>query len=148
MKLSIIAIVVSVISVLVAAGAAVSTYIQNNRINKINMKASYFHEIFDEYLITKIPMGRNYLRFVDDKLIDSQNLCDALSNMRSSALYFRYEDKQFYEGLKKRTQELEDYIAICGNKKFVQEEQGVVYDNIHKKIEDLYEYINNKFTGK
>ena len=72
MVISIVAVVLSFLSVLVALGSAIFAYRQNKRLNTINMRAKYFNSIFDEYLITKIPEARKYLRFSDNKLVDSQ----------------------------------------------------------------------------
>lgn len=36
---------------------------QNEKINKINMNARLYNEIFDKYLIERIPKARIYLRF-------------------------------------------------------------------------------------
>ena len=78
-KLDIIAIIISVIAILASVICAVITFIQNYKINKINMKARYYNKIFDSYLIEKIPMSYRYLIFRDNKLSDSDKISDVLS---------------------------------------------------------------------
>ena len=145
--ISIIAAVLSFFSVIVALGSAIYTLKQNKTLNNINMRAKYFNIIFDDYLITKIPQSRKYLRFANNKLVDSQQLCDTLSDMLNSALYFRYENKEFYTTLKTKVQDIEDYVMNCGNKIYEQEEQGIVFTTIHNKLADLYKCINDNYTG-
>ena len=148
MVISIVAVVLSFLSVLVALGSAIFAYRQNKRLNTINMRAKYYNLIFDEYLITKIPESRKYLRFADNKLVDSQQLCDVLSELLNAALYFRYENSVFYSLLKEKIQGIEDFIMECGNKCYIQEEQGKVFTDIHDKLSDLYKCINDSYVGK
>ena len=146
-KLDIIAIIISVIAILASVICAVITFIQNYKINKINMKARYYNKIFDSYLIEKIPMSYRYLIFRDNKLSDSDKISDVLSDLLKDILYFKCADRKFYEVLKKSIEEIEDYILECGNRQFIQDEQGKVFENIQEKLENLYAIINNSYIG-
>lgn len=147
--LSTIAIVVSIISIIVSAITAFVAYRQNVKLNRINMKARYYEKIFDEYLIKKIPQARKYLRFDNNnRLVDSQQLSEALSALLNDSLYFKYDDREFYKKLKQFIQEIEDYVLECGNSVYEQEEQAQVYIEIQNKLEKLYRYINDNYTGK
>ena len=147
-KLDIIAIIISVIAILASVICAVIAFIQNYKINKINMKAGYYNKIFDSYLIEKIPMSYRYLIFKDNKLSDSDKISDVLSDLLKDILYFKCTDRKFYEVLKKSIEEIEDYILECGNRQFIQDEQGKVFENIQEKLENLYAIINNSYIGK
>lgn len=148
MVVSIVAVVLSFFSILVALVSAVITYRQNSKLNNINMRAKYFNSIFDEYLITKIPEARKYLRFADNTLVDGQQLCEVLSQLLNDALYFRYENNEFYKALKIKAQAVEDYVMESGNKTYVQEEQGIVFNTIHEKLAELYKCINDNYIGQ
>lgn len=63
-------------------------------------------------------------------------------------MYFKCADRKFYEVLKKSIEEIEDYILECGNRQFIQDEQGKVFENIQEKLENLYAIINNSYIGK
>ncbi len=147
-KLDIIAIIISLIAILASVICAVIAFIQNYKINKINMKAGYYNKIFDSYLIEKIPMSYRYLIFKDNKLSDSDKISDVLSDLLKDILYFKCADRKFYEVLKKSIEEIEDYILECGNRQFIQDEQGKVFENIQEKLENLYAIINNSYIGK
>lgn len=145
---SIIAVIVSGVSIIVSIISAILAYKQQVRLNRINMRAKYFEQIFDDYLIEKIPKARKYLRFEDNKLVDSEQLCQTLSDLLSSSLYFRYENGEFYKELKKQIQGIEDYVLQCGNQSYEQEEQGKVFEEIHNRLSNFYKYINDNYIGK
>ena len=112
------------------------------------MNARIYSEIFDEFLIERIPKARTYLRFESNKLVDSDQLSDTLADLLNTILYFRYAYKKFYELLHSQIQDIEDFVLECGNKQFVQEEQGRVFDQIQEKLEKLYKIVNDNYIGK
>ena len=144
----IIAIVLSALSIISSIICFIITFLQNKKINKINMNARIYSEIFDEFLIVRIPKARTYLRFESNKLVDSDQLSDTLADLLNTILYFRYADKKFYELLHSQIQDIEDFVLECGNKQFVQEEQGRVFDQIQEKLEKLYKIVNDNYIGK
>lgn len=112
------------------------------------MNARIYNEIFDEFLIERIPKARTYLRFENNKLVDSEQLSDTLTDLLNTILYFRYADKEFYELLHTQIQDIEDFVLECGNKQSVQEEQGRAFDQIQYKLEMLYKTVNDNYIGK
>lgn len=144
----IIAIILSAISIVSSIICFIFTFFQNKKINKINMNARIYNEIFDKFLIERIPKARTYLRFENNKLVDSEQLSDTLTDLLNTTLYFRYADKKFYELLHTQIQDIEDFVLECGNKQFVQEEQGRVFNQIQDKLEILYKTVNDNYIGK
>lgn len=144
----IIALILSALSIVSSIICFIFTFLQNKKINKINMNARIYNEIFDEFLIERIPKARTYLRFENNKLVDSERLSDTLTDLLNTILYFRYADKKFYELLHTQIQDIEDFVLECGNKQFVQEEQGRVFDQIQDKLEILYKTVNDNYIGK
>lgn len=147
--LSIIAIILSGISVLAFVVLTIKTISQNNKINNINMNARLYDRIFDDFLINRIPKERTYLRFDEEnKLVDSEGFCEALTDLKQSLLYFRYAQNEFYKCICKKIDELEEYIMKKGNERSVQEEQGAVFNKIQEYLEDIYETIYSRYIGK
>lgn len=144
----IIAIILSALSIVSSIVCFIFTFLQNKKINKINMNARIYNEIFDIFLIERIPKARTYLRFENNKLVDSEQLSDTLTDLLNTILYFRYADKKFYELLHTQIQDIEDFVLECGNKQFVQEEQGRVFNQIQDKLEILYKTVNDNYIGK
>ena len=145
---SIIAIILSALSFVSSIVCYIITYFQNKKINRINMNARIYNNIFDEFLIERIPKARTYLRFEDNKLVDSEQFSDTLADLLNTILYFRYADKKFYDSLHNQIEDIEDFVLECGNKQSFQEEQGRVFDKIQVKLEGLYKTINDNYVGK
>lgn len=122
-------------------------YDQAKKINEIALKSNYFNKIFDEHLIVGIPKARKYIRFQNDRLVDTNNLVNELTNIRGDALYFKYSNKDFYNQLKETTQKIEDYLMECGNKSLEPEEQAEVFRKIHEMISELYSIIDEAHMG-
>ena len=145
--MEILALIISIVSAITAVASAIFTYRQNKRLNVVNIKAHYYEKIFDDYLIHQIPQSRKYLRFDGESLTDGQKLLDTLSEMRTDALYFKYDNRDFYKELTSYITDVEDYICTCGNKKFEQEEQAEVWMSIQKQMERIYSCIHQNYTG-
>lgn len=149
---SLIVAIVSAVIAGISAGISIFSCIYNNKqtkkINNINIKSRYFEKIFDDFLIYKIPEARKYIRFNEEgHLDDFQNLIDELSEMRKSASFFRFDNKEFFDKLKLVTQELENYVSDCGNKSFDNEEQANVYKEIADKTMRVYACISDYYLG-
>lgn len=148
-------IILSIISLIFAAasvGFTIYSYLdtkeREKKDNIVNYKSRYFQIVFDDYLLYEIPERRQYIRFNEEnKLDDFQGLIDCLSELRVSALYFKYDNNDFYKELKEITQEIEDYLSECGNKSYDKEDQYQVFGNINEKVSYLYSYINEKYLG-
>lgn len=144
---SIIAAIIAGISIIISVVSARTSVKQNQKLHEIDMKAHYYSDVFDEYLLKKIPLARQYLRFNGEVLVDGQNFADTLSDMLKAALYFKYDHAVFYEELKEKTQNLEDYILQTGNKKINAADHGDIYKEIQTKLEDIYKCINKYYVG-
>lgn len=145
---SIIALVISAITGTISILLTIKSSKQTKKINDINIKSRYFQKIFDEYLINRLPAARDYIRFDSEgRLVDSQKYVDELTNMRNAAKFFKYDNKSFYDELKKTTQELEDFLMDSGNNVYENDEQSHVHDSIREKTEKIYACINNYYYG-
>lgn len=141
---AIISAVIALISVIISIIAIITT----KKINKINMKSRYFQIIFDVYLVKKIPEARTYIRFdTNGRLDDFQNLIDVVSEMRNNATFFKYDNKEFFDKLKEKTQNLENYLVDCSNKQTDNEEQADIYSEIAKKTTEIYGCISDYYMG-
>ena len=146
-KITLASAVIAVISMLVTVVIFRLNYNQAKRISEITLKSNYYNKIFDAYLIEKIPAARKYIRFQNDRLVDTNELVNVLTDMRRDALYFKYSNKSFYNKLKEITQKIEDYIMNCGNINLEPEEQAGVFLEIHKMISELYSVIDEAHMG-
>lgn len=134
----------SAVSAIASAISAVLMYMQTVKINKFYVNKTYHSKIFDDFLIYKLPIARQDIKFDDEgKLINTQSFVDELSNLRNNSLFYKYKSKEFYNDIKKQTQEIEDYVMNLGNEKTDKEEQSSKLIIINEKTERLYETISN-----
>jgi len=147
--------IISIISVVIAGLALGCSIIsdknmgrQIDNVKNVSIKAKYFEAIFDKYLITSIPEKRSLIRFDNNTyLVDIQPLIDELSDMRKAAMYFRYENKAFFDELKSLIRDVEDYLSNEGNKKHDADEMSETMTEISNKIAKIYACINKEYLG-
>ena len=145
---AIVSAVIAFCSMLISVVLFKLSYNQAKKINEISLQSNYYEKIFDEHLIKDIPNARKYIRFQNDRLVDTEKLVNELTELRIDALYFKYTSKAFYDQLKKMTQNIEDYLMESGNKRFEPEEQAEVYQEIHRRISELYDIISKAYIGR
>lgn len=139
--------ILSILAILISICTAVGEFIWNKSINTTNLEAEFYKEIYFEYLMKKIPKARQEMRYNDDGIKDIETLLDTLNTMRQDSLFFKYKDKNFYNGLKEKLQDLEDFLVLNSNKKIDFDDYIVVNNEINKRIEDIYEFIMKKYKG-
>lgn len=139
-----IALVVSGISIVISC----ITLYQEKKMNLQNLQAIYFKEIFQEYLIYKIPQAALKLNFDGEgKLkVSYRKINDTMMKMIKGARYFVFADRDFYNDLKSKTQYLEDELAVLSNKRVQnKDEQDKAIIHINMIISDVVDFINKKY---
>lgn len=111
-----------------------------------NLESIYFNAIFKDILIYKIPKAQKKIYINESgKIQDDSDFIKLLNEIRNKSLYFKYTDKDFYDRLVKKLQDLEDYIVTRGNKQIL--DRNIFLQSINEKVEDLYrlliEYYKN-----
>lgn len=111
-----------------------------------NLESIYFNAIFKNILIYKIPKAQKKIYINESgKIQDDSDFIKLLNEIRNKSLYFKYTDKDFYDRLVKKLQDLEDYIVTRGNKQIL--DRNIFLQSINEKVEDLYrlliEYYKN-----
>lgn len=102
--LSILAIIISVFSVFFE-------YYWSQRINRTNLEADFFKDIYGDYLMKKIPAARTVFHYSNHILSDTDDLIEVLNDIRRSSLFYKYKDKKFYKKLCTLLQGLEDKLV-------------------------------------
>lgn len=111
-----------------------------------NLESIYFNAIFKNILIYKIPKAQKKIYINESgKIQDDSDFIKLLNEIRNKSLYFKYTDKDFYDRLVKKLQDLEDYIVTRGNKQIL--DRNIFLQSINEKVGDLYrlliEYYKN-----
>lgn len=137
--------VISICAAVVALLSAIDAHRQNYKINRINLQSGYLDQIYKEHLIYRIPESRKYIEFLHDRLSGTDQLVDELNSIRRDSLYFYFNNKKFFDKLKKKLQWLENYLMEREGKFYTPNEQKHIYITIQKRLEDIYACINDLY---
>ncbi len=144
-----ISLILSILAIIISVIVAVIEYIRDYNINKVNLEAEYYKELFKDHLLYELPKARKYIRFNSaDKLVDVDNMIDELQNLLQDSLYFQYSNPEFYRGLKETVQEFENYLVQQSGETFNAQEKQGVYKKIQAYIVQIYEHISKGYIGK
>lgn len=142
-----ISLLLSILALIISVAVAYYQNRKENERNKTNLWADYFNTIYKEHLIYKIPESRNYLQFVDNKLIGTEKLIFELNQIRKDSVFFRYNNNSYYVKLKTLLQNLEDYIVKTEEKAFEGGEQTDVMNRIELELDGIYDLISTAYVG-
>lgn len=134
------------LAILVAIYAAITA----NKSAIAAIRSANCSTIFDEYLIRKIPQSRTNQDFDGGGCLRNGNkFCDVLSEMSFSALFYKYDDNEFFTELTKRCGNLEDMIVEAGNHPLPSgEDRQEFWKSVQSSLESIYKLIDKKRTGK
>ena len=123
---------IAIIAILVSIATAIKQWHHDIHMNRMNLEADYFKELYSEHLLHELPKVRKYLYFRDGKLSDVDPL-----------------DNAFYLKLKKSLSDLEDYLCTCSEQEIDNyTNQTVVMDEIQNKLTNIYKILSKKYHGK
>ena len=136
--------IIALMSLAVSLGVGYKQIESDKLINKNNLEAIYFNEIYKDALVYEIPRSRQKL-FVNKsgQLEGDEDLISVLKKLRLNSLYFKYTNNEFYKKLKGLLQELEDYICMSGN--LIIDEPEEFYNLVNSKINSIYTCINDYY---
>ena len=134
--LSIIAIVISVL-----------TIISDVKLNRTNLQAVYFEQIFGVYLKEKIPSAMEKLDFNSNGRLNNRyrEINRVFMEMVRECGYFKYAKNDFYYELIKKTQELDEKLVELAGKRVKKDEQQNEKILIHKEVQDIVNLINKNY---
>lgn len=140
-----------IISIIALIGSIISfiiTFYQNQKITSLNLQVRYFEKIFDKYLIEEIPKARNYIKYINNKLIDVDKLINVLDDIKIDSLYFKYNNNKFYKEVTNAIDDLTSFLSNCSNMNEPdQDKQSNNIIEIGNKITVIYQIINTYSTG-
>lgn len=140
--------IIAIFAFICSVIAVIINYNQNQKLSSLKMQSRYYEKIFDTYLIKDIPKSRNYMRYINGKLVDANKLIDTLDRMKKASLFFKYNNERFYDELIKAIDELGDILTNYSNT--TEHDQDKQYNNINKvkeKVTKIYQIIYKYSNG-
>ena len=140
------ALIISIISLLASTVLGIWTLYQSNKTSKITLESEFLKEIYIDYLIRKIPNGRERITYnPESKNLNSiTELQKVLTSLRKDSLYFKFTDASYHEKLLTQISELENLLMtehLSDQDSFIK-----VYQQINKSIEEIYISMISKYT--
>lgn len=141
-----VALVISICAFIVSVVVPIFEFIWNKKMNKLNLEAEYFRDIYGEIMYQKIPRALNYFHFDGSKLSGTDDMINVLREIRMRSIYFQVIDKDFYDSLKESVQDLEDYIIKTPDEMSATDFAGFVA-KANEMVQVIYEKLSNKYIG-
>jgi hypothetical protein len=141
------ALIISIVSLFISLFVAGWQIYSTKKINNVNLQAEFTRELFKRYMTENLPSSFLLIKFPQNKLSGIDHLQNSLNCFRQELKFLKFSDKRFYKKFKKRAQKLEDYIVINCGKKFDNDEQVEVLENISKMLSKIYKLINKKYQN-
>lgn len=139
--------VLSVLAIIISIGSVIFEYFWNQKINRTNLEADFFKDIYGEYLMKKIPEARNVIHYNNQIVSDTEDLINILNDIRQSSLFYKYKDKEYYKLLCEKLQGLEDKL-VQKTGKMLDDDYAEFIQEINADIEGIYDVIMKKYIGK
>lgn len=137
----------SILAIIISVSTAYVQYKESRKLTTTNLEATFYKDLYFDYLLKKIPMARQEIRYNEQKILDVDTLVDVLNKMRQDSLFFKYKDKSFYEQLKRHLQGLEDFLVGTSEQIYDMDDFATVHNNINRMIEEIYDCIMKKYNG-
>lgn len=141
--------ILAALAILISIITAMKQWRNDIKMNRINLEAEYFKQIYSEHLLKKLPKARGYVQFKSNGVLLVDDMTDELNMIRQDSIYFFYADNKFYEKLKSGLGELEDYLVACSNQIISDTSiQKTVMQEIEDKLNIIYDILTRKYYGK
>lgn len=98
-------------------------------------------------MVQKLPLARAGVKVTQTgEITGTEELIEELQRIRKDSLYFSYADKDFYENLKKKLWQMEDYLILIDEP--IVEEKRIDYEyEMENMLVSIYECITKRFLG-
>lgn len=137
----------SVIAIIISIGSIFFEYFWNQKINRTNLEADFFKDIYGVYLMKKIPEARRIIHYNNNNISDTDDLIRVLNEIRQDSLFYKYKDKDYYKLLCKNLQGLEDKL-VEKTGRMSDDDYAEFIQEINTDIENIYDIIMRKYVGK
>lgn len=145
--LEIIAIIVSLISLVVSCALALWEIWKNKKINDVNLEADLFKDVLKLYLTKLFPDAVSQLHFENDVLVGIENLQNTLIDFKNELKFFRYRDVSFFNNLQDKLQAVENYILEKVDEMYTYEEQDKIIIDVSLGMTDVYNLVGKKYKN-
>lgn len=143
-----IALVLSILSLISSIVMVIFQVKKSKKLNDITLESNYFDYLYRDLLVLKIPSARVKMTFNSEShLVGTEEILSVITEIRHKSMYFQYADKAFYDNLKRKLEDLENYIVRTEDKVVKGEDQRDFFNTIHSRISGIYNLMLSKYKG-
>lgn len=128
---------------IIALVVSILALVYQVRSNKNALERDLYSNAFREYLMVRIPEGRNHLHLTNGR-VSSKTLQKCLSSLLKDALYFKFKNSVFYETLQSIILDIDDLVVSINNEPEEQEKTKKLKE-IDYSINRLYDEISDVY---
>lgn len=137
--------VISLLALVVSIFVGITNANREKNIKKRDLNDKIFLHVYLEYMTQKIPEAVAKVSIVGNgELSGAKEYAEVLRTVKRKSIYYRYEDKEFYDEIVDKLGDLEDYLVNNLNGKHTGDAQQEVLDKIQKKTKEIYRVLTEK----
>lgn len=137
--------VVSNIIALVAIVISLYGLIREHNVEKRAHEFDIFRDVYQEFLVKRLPEARSQVSITRAGSVSGiDNFVAELVSLRKASIYFQYAEPQFYEDLRSKLWDLEDYLVMLPIP-FTGEPRVNFDHEVNAKLKAVYQCLLKKF---
>lgn len=138
----------SIIAIIISLFAIGLELLNNQRLNRVNLEAKFFEQIYNDFLLFDFPNARNKMTYNNNVVGNTDEMENLLNEIRKKSIFFKFRDRKYYNHLCERLQKFEDELVSKGDKTLSYDEFYDFQKYVNDSIEEIYDIIVSKYTGK
>ncbi|MCI9078120.1 MAG: hypothetical protein HFH68_04210 [Lachnospiraceae bacterium] len=142
--------VLSVIAIIISIMTVFFEFYYTNHNNKSSLMSIYYSETYKKYLTRLVPDARIDISYNKQTkvLSGTDKLESVILDIRNDSLYFKYQNKNFYNKLIEKLNLIDDLLVLNGQKRLSEKAYKEFETELDDIIAKMYELINNNYTGR
>ena len=147
MTQNLVAIIISVFSLVITTVLAIIQIVTSNRNNAHYLQANLIKEMYEKTLMSSIPSGLEYIRYDGRKITGVEKLIFAVCEIRRVSLYFKATDRCYYDNVHDKCQKLEIFLSEA-TRDYTPTEFAEFMNRVDEEVNKLFMMISKKYAGK
>ncbi len=140
----------SVIAIIISIMTVFFEFYYTTHNNKSSLMSIYYSETYKKYLTNLIPDARMAISYnKQTKVLSGTDMLEeVILDIRKDSLYFKYQNKKFYNKLMEKLDLIDDLLVLNGQTRLAWNSYKEFETKLDDIIAKMYELINDNYTGK
>lgn len=140
----------SVIAIIISIMTVFFEFYYTTHNNKSSLMSIYYSETYKKYLTNLVPDARMAISYnKQTKVLSGTDMLEeVILDIRKDSLYFKYQNKKFYNKLMQKLDLIDDLLVLNGQTRLAWNSYKEFETKLDDIIAKMYELINDNYTGK